>query len=45
MTTTEGKIQKILRKLNLSYLSEWEYKVIYSSESSPWKFFGAAKIH
>lgn len=44
-TTAEGKIQKMLRKLDPSYLSEREYKVIYSSESSPEKFYGAAKIH
>ena len=42
--TTEGKIQRILRRIKPT-LSEHEYKVLYPSGSSPRKLYGAAKIH
>ena len=42
--TTEGKIQRILRKIK-PRLSEHEDKVLYPSGSSPGKFWGIAIIH
>ena len=42
--TTEGKIQRMLRRIKPK-LSEHDYKVLYSSGSSPGKFYDTAKIH
>ena len=42
--TTERKVQNILRKIK-SKFSPNEYKQLYSTGSSPGKFYGIAKIH
>ena len=42
--TTERKVQNVLGKIESKFWSN-EYKQLYSTGSSPGKFYGTAKIH